>query len=162
MSGTNTDLVRQAEDVLAELLKATGADRCTLRFDDPARGWTVQLPCAEVLTGEAKSLRRENSVDQRAAATVKWLETHRRILVQPDLTNTDAPAPAALIQVYGVCAQMLAPLLSKDDHLQGWISVHYLNPPGRLEPEKVAGLQAAATAIRELLDLPRHDFVDSE
>ena len=104
------EMAGRAELVLADLLTATGADRCTLRYDDPDRGWTVQLPCAEVLIGEAKSLRAENSVDQRAAAAVNWLQANRRILVQPDLADTDAPAPAALIRAYGVRAQMLGPL----------------------------------------------------
>jgi maleate isomerase len=143
----------RAEQVLADLLTATGADRCTLRYDDPDRGWTVQLPCAEVLIGEAKSLRAENSVDQRAAATVKWLEANRRILVQPDLADTDAPAPAALIQAYGVRAQMLGPLFREDGHLQGWISVHYLNLPGGIGSAKVAAMQEAIEAIRHLLGL---------
>jgi hypothetical protein len=143
-----------AEQVLAKLMTAAGADRCTLRFDDPARGWTVQLPCAEVLNRGAKSLRQENSVDQRAAATVKWLEANRRLLVQPDLSDTDAPAPAALLKVYGVRAQMLGPLFRDDGYLQGWISVHYLDLPGALGPEKVAALQEAVDAIARLLGLP--------
>ena len=146
------------EEVLARLVRATGADRCTLRFDDPMRGWTVQLPCAEVLVGDAKSLRQENSVDQRAAATVKWLETHRHILIQPDLANTDVPAPAALIQAYGVRAQMLGPLFRQDGFLQGWISAHYLNPPGSLGPERVAAMRQAITAIQHLLGLPHGDL----
>jgi GAF domain-containing protein len=147
------EMAGRAEQVLAELLTATGADRCTLRYDDPDRGWTVQLPCAEVLIGEAKSLRAENSVDQRAAATVKWLEANRRILVQPDLADTDAPAPAALIKAYGVRAQMLGPLFRDDGHLQGWISVHYLKLPGGLGRAKVAAMQEAILAIRRLFGL---------
>jgi maleate isomerase len=106
-----------------------------------------------VLVGGAKSLRKENSVDQRAAKTVKWLEANRRILVQPDLADTDAPAPAALIQAYGVRAQMLGPLFRDDGHLQGWISVHYLKLPGALGPAKVAAMQEAIEAIRHLLGL---------
>lgn len=157
---TAEELAGRAEQVLAHLLAAAGADRCTLRYDDPARGWTVQLPCAEVLTGEAKSLRAESSVDQRAAATVKWLEANRRILVQPDLADTDAPAPAALIQAYGVRAQMLGPLFREDGHLQGWISVHYLKLPGGLGPAKAAAMQEAVMAIRRLLGLPGGEVLD--
>jgi len=154
------EMAGRAEQVLANLLTATGADRCTLRIDDPARGWTVQLPCAEVLIGGAKSLRQENSVDQRAATTVKWLEANRRILVQPNLADTDAPAPAALIQAYGVRAQMLGPLFREDGHLQGWISAHYLKLPGGLGSAKVAAMQEAIAAIRRLLGLPGGEFLD--
>ncbi len=145
---------KQLEAVLAGLAKATGADRCTVRFDDPERGWTVQLPCAEVIVGNAKSLKQEGSVNQRAATTVKWLEANRRILVQPDLANTDTPAPAALVQAYGVRAQMLSPLFCEDGYLQGWISVHYLNRPDSLGKAEVTALQEATVAISRLLGLP--------
>jgi hypothetical protein len=148
------EMAGRAEQVLADLLTATGADRCTLRYDDPDRGWTVQLPCAEVLIGEAKSLRAENSVDQRAAATVKWLEANRRILVQPDLADTDAPAPAALIKAYGVRAQMLGPLFRDDGHLQGWISVHYVGGVRDLTERHEAALSTARTKAARLLGLP--------
>ena len=75
------------DDVLATVLRETGGSRSTLRIDDPLRGWNVNFICAEAVKPGVKSLRGDGSIDQRAAATVKWMVTNKRNLLQPDLTG---------------------------------------------------------------------------
>lgn len=156
MTDTDADrLAKQLDGVLEELCRAAEGSRCTLRFDDPARGWDVNFVMAEALTPGVKSLRGEGSIDQRAADTVKWLAAQRRNLVQPDLVNAPDPAPPpALMSAYAATAQMLAPLLDGRDDLQGWISVHYVGGVRDLTPRHEAALDAARTKVAALLGLP--------
>lgn len=114
----------RCQDVLDELLAATGADRTTLRLDVPELGLGVDLTTAEARLPGVPSIRREGSLDQRALHTVRWLDTHRRDLVQP-LFDADPRPPQALIDVYGVRAQLLGPIERGGD-LTGWLSVHSL------------------------------------
>ena len=55
---------------------------------------------------------------------MRWIEQHRRTLVQPDFATAPKP-PQALVDVYGVRAQMLAPVQHGAD-MVGWLSVHSL------------------------------------
>ncbi len=156
MSEGETERLAAALDgVLEALRRATGASRCTIRFDDPARGWHVDDVVAEARTPETRSMRGEGAIDQRAGRTVMWLAANRRPLVQPDLsTATDPVPPEALKTVYGATAQMLTPLLDANDYLQGWISVHYTAGPQPLGPDDEAALARARTAAAGLLGLP--------
>jgi GAF domain-containing protein len=96
-------------------------------------------------------LRGDGSIDQRAAATVKWMEKHRRNLVQPDIINNPDPAPPrALMSAYAAKAQMLAPLFNKDSYLQGWISVHYVDGTHQFTDAEIAALDHAAAEVRRL------------
>lgn len=148
-------LAKQLDAVLEDLLVAAEGSRCTLRYDDPARGWEVSDVAAEALTSGVKSLRGQTSIDQRGAATVKWLAAEKRNLIQPDLVNAPDPAPPpALMNAYAATAQMLAPLLDGKDWLQGWISVHYVGGTRDLTPRHQAALDAARTKAAALLGLP--------
>lgn len=146
---------KKLDGVLAELMRDAEGSRSTLRYDDPERGWSVQIPCAEALTHVAKSLKGDGSINQRAAATVKWLEKHRRILVQPDLSNSEPAAPPALIALYGVQAQMLGGLFRSDGFLQGWISVHYIGGPHLISEKAVAAMQRALDEVAAIVGLDR-------
>ena len=149
------DLAKRLDGSLEELCRAAEGSRCTLRFDDPARGWHVNFIVAEALTPGVKSLRGDGGIDQRAAATVHWLAQHRRNLIQPDLINAPDPAPPpALLSAYAATAQMLAPLFNAEDHLQGWISVHYVGGVRDLTERHEAALSRARTSIASLLGLP--------
>jgi maleate isomerase len=55
--------------------------------------------------------------------TAQWVMANRRTLVQPDVVHTDSPPPRALIELYGVRAQMLSPVIS-GSVVVGWVSVH--------------------------------------
>lgn len=148
-------LAKQLDGVLEELRREAEGSRCTLRFDDPERGWDVDFVVAEALTPGVKSLRGEGSINQRTAASVLWLTEHRRNLVQPDLLNAPDPAPPpALMKIYGATAQMLAPLLNAEDHLQGWISVHYVGGGHDVNERHEAALSAARSRAASLLELP--------
>jgi hypothetical protein len=108
-------LEAELDRVLTTLVAAANGSRTTLRIDDQARGWNVNFICAEGLKPGIKSLRGDGSIDQRAAATVKWMEAHRKNLVQPDIINNPDPAPPpALMSAYAAKAQMLAPALQPD------------------------------------------------
>jgi hypothetical protein len=52
--------------------------------------------------------------------------TNRRVLVQPHFSEAPFPPPA-LVEVYGVNAQILAPILD-GEALVGWVSVHSTHP----------------------------------
>lgn len=110
------------QETLTELLAATGADRTTFRVDLPARGLHVNLTAGEALGEGVRSIRRDASLDQRRLNTVEWLERHRAPLVQSHF-RADPRPPQALIDVYGVNAQLLAPV-ERDGAMAGWVSVH--------------------------------------
>ena len=125
-----SDLERKLDAILATLLRESGGSRSTLRIDDTARNWNVNFVCAEAVQPGVKSLRSDGSIDQRAAATVKWMVENKRNLLQGDLSNNPNPAPPpALLGVYAAKAQMLGPLFARDGYLSGWISVHYVDGP---------------------------------
>lgn len=148
---TETQATERKLNAVLETLRAkTNASRTTLRIDDAARGWNVNDVCAEALEPGMASLRGQTSIDQRAAATVKWLEANRRNLVQPDFTSGGPSPPAALMKVYAVKAQMLGPLFTKDGFLQGWLSVHDISGPRPWTDAQVAALDEAAAAVRRL------------
>ena len=116
-------VIAAAEDVLERLLVATGASRTTLRLDDAECGFHIDDVVAEALAPGERTMRGEGTINHRAANTAQWVEMHRRILVQDDLSATDFPAPLGLTAGFGVKAQMLAPV-EREGRLDGWISVH--------------------------------------
>jgi maleate isomerase len=139
------ELQRVCEVVLAR----TGADRTTLRIDLPAHALQVDLTAAEALRPGVRSIRRDASLPQRRLNTVTWLEQHRRVLVQPDFHGEPSP-PQALIDVYGVQAQVLAPIV-RDGAMAGWLSVHSMAE----RPWSGADLAAVGDAVAAL-----HDVLD--
>lgn len=140
--------------VLERLLREVGASRATLRLDLPARGWQVGLVCAEALAPRVKSMRRDGSINQRAAATTQWLAKHKRNLLQPDLLNKPDPAPpAALLSAYGAKAQMLGPILDRTGYLVGWISTHFCDGPKQLSNEDSEAMDWARSDVEWLIGL---------
>jgi hypothetical protein len=144
-------LEAELDRVLTTLVGGANGSRTTLRIDDPARGWSVDFICAEGLQPGVKSLRGDGSINQRAAATVKWMEIHRKNLIQSDIINNPDPAPPpALMSAYAAKAQMLAPLFNNAGYLQGWISVHYVDDTHTFTDSEIAALDRAAAEIRRL------------
>lgn len=145
------ELEARLDAILATLMRDSHGSRTTLRIDDEARGWNVDVVCAEAARPGVRSLRGDASIDQRAAATVKWMIANRRLLIQPDLTRDPDPAPPpALMSAYAAKAQMLAPLFDADDHLQGWISVHYVDGTHAFSEAEIAALAAAQAEVRRV------------
>ncbi|NBE50675.1 maleate cis-trans isomerase family protein [Streptomyces boluensis] len=130
------------QSVLTDVLAATGADRTTFRVDLPAHGLHVDLTAGEALGEGVRSIRRDASLDQRRLNTVEWLEAERRTLVQPHF-RADPHPPQALVDVYGVNAQMLSPVETRGE-LTGWISVHSMRERDWTEADQRA--LAVATA----------------
>jgi maleate isomerase len=144
-------LEKELDDVLATVLRETHGSRSTLRIDDAARGWNVNFVCAEAVKPGVKSLRNDGSIDQRAAATVKWMVREKRNLVQPDLTGNPDPAPPpALMSAYAAKAQLLGPLLAKDGYLAGWISVHYVEGTHAITPDEERAMDRARAEVARL------------
>jgi maleate isomerase len=105
-----------------ELLARTAADRVTVRADLPTKGLHVDRAAAEARQEGVASLLADASIDQRRLETIQWLDLHRTTLVQCDFRTPPFPPPA-LLEIYGVQAQMLGPLVV-GGALLGWVSVH--------------------------------------
>jgi maleate isomerase len=145
---TAADIAQAFDAILRDLRAETNASRTTLRLDWPAFGFHVDDPAGEAVAPGEKSLRGQTSINQREAATVKWLDAERRLLIQDDLDNAVPAAPPALLAVYGAKAQLLAPII-RDDALQGWISIHQSGTTRHWgEAEKAAIEKAVARAIQ--------------
>ncbi|MFF3842626.1 GAF domain-containing protein [Streptomyces sp. NPDC001930] len=138
------------QQILGALREALGADRTTLRLDLPRHGLHVDLTAAEALGEGVRSIRRDASLDQRRLNTVEWLERHRVPLVQPHFDDRPHP-PQALVDVYGVRAQMLSPVV-RETEMTGWISAHSLAE----RPWTTADRTAMARAIDHV-----HHLLDS-
>ena len=135
------------EAAMRELLDATNASRTTLRLDTPGEVFPV---VAEALAPGARSIRGATEIDLRKARTFQFLARERRLLVQADCLVDEPVAPPELIELYGVRAQMLAPIV-KDGELAGIISVHHAATPREWTEAEVAALEAAAERVQDLV-----------
>jgi maleate isomerase len=108
------------DDDLEGLRSALAVDRVTLRLDVPGMNFPV---IGEALADGVRSIRDEHTVDQRGAATAQWVLHNQQTLVQGDVLDTDEPPPQPLIELYGVRAQMLSPVVARAS-VVGWVSVH--------------------------------------
>lgn len=139
--GVSGQLRARMQAITERLRHQTGGDRTTLRIDLPAAGCAVGTCAAESHGPSARSIRRDATLPQRDLDTVRWIEEHRRPLVQPDFANAPQP-PQALVDVYGVRAQMLAPVLHGGD-MVGWLSVHSLTERAWTDADQLATEVAA-------------------
>ncbi|KAA0090837.1 GAF domain-containing protein [Mycolicibacterium sp. P1-18] len=141
--------LRAGMQTLTEHLRhRTGGDRTTLRIDLPAAGCSVGTCAAESHGPTVRSIRRDATLPQRDLDTVRWIEQHRRPLVQPDFARVPRP-PLALVDVYGVRAQMLAPVVLGAD-MVGWLSVHSLTERAWTDADQLA-VDLAARDVEALL-----------
>jgi GAF domain-containing protein len=137
----------EVEAAMRELLHATRASRVTLRVDTRGEGFPVR---AEALAPGVRSIRDATEIDLRRAKTFQFLERERRLLVQSDCLVAEPVVPPELIELYGVRAQMLAPLV-RDGRLVGIVSVHHAGTPREWTDEEVAALEATAARVLENL-----------
>lgn len=144
----NGSLRARMQTVTEQLRVDTGADRTTLRIDLPAAGCSVATCAAESLGRSAPSIRRDATLPQRDLETVRWIEKNRTALVQNDFSAEPHP-PQALLDVYGVRAQMLAPVIHDGD-MVAWLSVHSLSERTWSNQEQGA-LASAARQVEGLL-----------
>lgn len=136
--------------ILEDLLSSTGASRTTLRLDLPEEGLHVDRVAAEAVAAGVRPIGDDNSIDQRALPTVRFLEEERRPLVQDDCLDSDPAPPQELIELYGVKAQMLGPLVREGD-LIGLISVHHNPGPREWSARDVEALQEAVRRVQQTL-----------
>ena len=139
------------DPLMEHLLSDVGASRTTVRIDIPDWDISVNDVIAEARAPEVRSLRGETSIDQRAQPTVAFLDSRREPLVQNEFRSTAYPPPPALISLYDVKAQMLAPLIV-DDELAGWISVHYTPAERDWTQDDVDTLKHAQAAVIDMLE----------
>lgn len=154
MSSTNAganDLRQIFNKILDDLLTATAASRATLRIDIPAFSFHVDDPAGEARAPGVRPLSGETALDQRALDTVRWMEEHRDYLIQEKCRGANPAPPDALIDIYGVQAQMLGPIL-RNDELLGWISVHENRTTRAWSSEDIAALKEAVSEVNAVLD----------
>jgi maleate isomerase len=141
----------EVQAALDQLLETTGASRTTFRVDLPEENATVAIPIAESCAPGVPTMMNDGSLDQRGAETAKWVDRHRKILVQDDISVADPPPPVELTTIYGAKAQMLAPV-EEDGKLIGWVSVHYLPATRQWTREDVVAIAAAAGRMQAILN----------
>ena len=140
------------QEILEDLLRAADASRTTLRLDLSDQDAGLDAVVAEALAPGVRSLRDDTSIrNLRGTSTVRFLEEQRRPLVQNDCLADDLAPPPELIELYGVRAQMLAPIVP-EGRLAGVISVHYVPGPRQWSAEDIAALREAAERVQRELD----------
>lgn len=144
-------VLAELERAMAALREGTGGSRTTLRIDIPEHNCEVDTVCAEAVAPGIAELKLNSSLNQRSLATVQWLEANRKPLIQDDCANAAVKPPTALMELYGVKAQMLIGLESEDGRVIGWISVHYVPGTRKWSDADVAALQRAADRVRTVL-----------
>jgi maleate isomerase len=142
--GTRLSVGLQA--IVEELLAATGAARTTLRLDRPPEVFPV---VAEACAPGVSSIRGDGTVDLRKAPTFTAVAEELRTLIQEDTLRSDPPTPQAVVDAYGVRAQMLAPV-ARDGTALGTISVHASEPRAWTAADRAALASAADAVLREL------------
>jgi len=143
--------IAQLEELMEQLRIDEKCGRTTIRLDVPSMNMGVDDVYAESAAPGIPPLKLDSSLNQRALGTVQWLEAHHDLLIQSDCINADVPPPKALMNVYGVTAQMLAPLVYGGEVL-GWISVHHMGGTRTWQDTEIARLRAAAARAREILE----------
>jgi maleate isomerase len=139
------------QEILEDLLDSTGASRTTVRLDLADKNFHLDTVAAEALAPGVRSLKDDTSInDLRKVPTYEFVEKERRILVQNDCLTADPAPPRALIDFYGVKAQMLGPIV-RDGRMIGIISVHYTPGPREWGEEDVAALQGALERVQRTL-----------
>jgi maleate isomerase len=135
------------EEIAAGLLEATAASRVTVRLGTPGEVYPV---VAEALAPGVRSIRDATEIDLRKAETFRFLERERRTLVQRDCLLDEPAVPAALIEAYGVRAQILVPVV-REARLAGIVSVHHAATVRAWTDAEVAAAETAAGQVAELL-----------
>jgi GAF domain-containing protein len=139
----------QYQAVAEQLLVDTGASRTTVRIDVPGEDFPV---VAEAVRHGAQKIRGRRAVsDIRSTAPVQYLEREQTILVQNDVEHAEPAVPEALVESYGVRAQILAPLV-RHGGLAGVISVHDIRGPRQWSETEISALGKAQTRVLALLD----------
>jgi GAF domain-containing protein len=140
----------EIDDILAGLLRETGASRVTLRRDLPG---AYAFPVSnEALAPGAASLKDERTVDLRTQPVVREIAQGRQVVQADSRAAFDDPAYQAMLETYGgLAAQIVTPVLVAGG-LAGIVSVHQLGAPRAWTDGEVAACAAAAARIARVLE----------
>ena len=154
----DSDLRSRTVGALADLLDAlrtdTDAGRTTVRIDDSRIGLHCDTVAAESLSEGVHSILTLNTLDQRNAAAVKWLDKNRRTFVMNDTLDPWDPEVAPereVVEAYGIRSEMVAPVIRHGD-VVAWVSVHYTRGPRVWTDAEIARIEAACEGVREILE----------
>jgi uronate dehydrogenase len=135
---------RALEGAVAALRESLGVPRALLRLDAGERGWSVDAAVVEARADAAKPLRGVPLAGLRATPAIERLAQGAAPLAQPDSGGID---PAALRDVYGVRARLLAPV-AKRGTMVGWLEAHADAPRTWSQADSAAITDAAAQVQR--------------
>ena len=137
------------DDVLEELLAATGASRVTLRRDVP--GPDAFPVVAEALEPGVGSLRDDRSVHLPSQPVVREIQRGRQVVQDDSAAAFEDPAYHRMLEAYGgLAAQIVTPVIL-DGRVEAILSVHQLGAPRRWTDAEVSAATRAATRIGALL-----------
>jgi GAF domain-containing protein len=137
------------QEVVDELLVATGASRCTLRRDVPGDYFPVTH---EALAPGVSPIREERTTDLRRAPVVRELLETGRQVVQDDCASTFRdPAFQRMLDAYGgLAAQIVTPVFV-DGRLVAIVSLHQLGAPRRWSDDERVLAAEAGERVQALL-----------
>jgi uronate dehydrogenase len=137
---------RALEAAVAALRESLGVPRALLRLDATERGWSVDAAVVEARADGAKPLRGVPFAGLRATPAIERLAQGAAPIAQPDGSGID---PAALRDVYGVRARLLAPV-AKNGAMVGWLEAH-TDAPRAWSQSDVAAIATAAAEVRAII-----------
>lgn len=139
------------QEVVDDLLRATGAGRCTLRQD--VLGDEFFPVTHEALAPGAGSLRGERSVDLRSQPVVRELAETGRQVVQDDCREAFAdPAFQRMLEAYGGLAAQIVTPVHAGGRLAAILSLHELGAPRDWTDDEIELAARAAERVRGLLE----------
>ena len=137
------------DDLLEELLAATGASRVTLRRDVP--GPDAFPVVAEALAPGVGSLRDERSVHLPSQPVVREIQRGRQVVQDDSAAAFEDPAYHRMLEAYGgLAAQIVTPVIL-DGRVEAILSVHQLGAPRRWTDTEVSAATRAAKRLGALL-----------
>jgi maleate isomerase len=138
------------EQVLIDTLGATKAGRVTLRVLVDGRAGDDELMCEVLGDGATSMAGYQPSLGGVESGTRQHLRRSLSSIVQNDVLTDGPKPPQALVDRFGVRAQILAPLV-RDRQLLGWVSVHHLAKPRVWTAHDIAAADDAASRVQTLL-----------
>ena len=136
------------DTLIGDLRARFEVDRCTLRLDVPGDIYPVVY---EARTDRTRSLVGDTSVPVRGQPVVEALLRGADQIVQPDSrAASDDPAFVAMLELYGIAAQVVT-AIRDDDRLLGMISLHELSGPREWSHEELQLASGAADMVAALL-----------
>jgi maleate isomerase len=143
--------------IVSELLSSTRASRTTVRMRDVRGTFPV---VAEGVSPGTRSMSAAADIDPRAGATFEALAGSDRIIVQRDVAAAEPAPPADLVSLYGVRAQMVAPVHGEGS-LEAIVSVHECSGPRDWTGDDLQALREAVDRVRRLVRGSSGEHIDA-